>query len=145
MAGSLRMTNISSAWAATWGSSEKPPDRIERMRAGSGTLYLQPDRGHEVVDLRHGSHMVNALVLSRFGDERPIPWRQAPMTQPKHAIALEGAPEHGTVLGPAFGSCEKALHEALGDPPKVREQRQIDVDQGVGRRETLPGRLDAAE
>src|SRR5215813_12442162 len=121
MAGSLSTTNISSACAAICGSSERPPDRIERMRAGSDTLYLQPDRRHELFDLRHGSHMVDALVRARLGDERPVPWRQAPMTQPEHVITLEGAPEHGTVLGPAFGSCEKALHETLGDPPKVRE------------------------
>src|SRR5207249_3093979 len=43
--------------------------------------------------------------------------RQSPVAEPEHAKAIHGAAPHGTILWPALRIHEKALKEALGNPP----------------------------
>jgi hypothetical protein len=67
------------------------------------------------------------------------------MTAQDHSVAVQRAGPHGTILGPALWTFEKALGEALRDPPVVHQNGQVDVNQRVGGREPLPSRGDTAK
>src|SRR5215813_3501481 len=82
-----------------------------RRNAESGaprlTRHLAQERGH----LGRRSQMVNALLESGLGDERPVLGRQVPVAPPEHAIAADRAADHRAPLGPSFGCDEQALEE----------------------------------
>ena len=99
----------------------------------------------ESVNLRRRSQVMNALALPSRGYEFSIFRRQVPMTGPEHAIAADCAAHHWTALGPACRGDKEALQQTLCHPEQVPRQRQIDVDERIGRLEALPGALDAAE
>lgn len=67
------------------------------------------------------------------------------MAEPDHAVAVERTAPNGTVLRPTLRIHEKSLQKALGDPSVVGEQREVDVDQRIGCRETFPGGRHASE
>ena len=67
------------------------------------------------------------------------------MAQPNHAIAIHGAAPQGAIRWPALRIYEQALDEALGNPPAVSQQRQVNVDQRVRHRTPLPGRSNTAK
>ena len=89
--------------------------------------------------------MVDSLGRGLLGDELPIPWRQVAMAEPDHPIAAHGAAPHRALLRPSLGSGELASGETLGDPPVVREERQVDVHERVSRGEALPRGRDTAK
>ena len=88
--------------------------------------------------------MVNPLGRGHVSDKLPVPRRQPAVTTPHHPVAAHRAAPHGAILRPALRVHEEALDEALGDPPVVREKRQVDVHERVGGREPLPGRRGGA-
>src|SRR5215472_5262051 len=67
------------------------------------------------------------------------------MAEPDHPIAAHGAAPHRAVLRPSLRSGELASGETLRDPPVVREERQVDVHERVGRGEALPRGGDTAK
>src|SRR5215472_17654397 len=89
--------------------------------------------------------VVDSLGRGLLGDELPIPWRQVAMAEPDHPIAAHGAAPHRAVLRPSLRSGELASGETLRDPPVVREERQVDVHERVGRGEALPRGGDTAK
>jgi hypothetical protein len=69
---------------------------------------------------------------------------QASMTEPNHPVAVQCAAPHGAILWPALRISKKALHEALCDPPVMRQKGQVDVNERIGCVEPLPCRRDTA-
>ena len=112
-----------------------------RVGANSSNCGFRPYGVQEGADLPHRSQVMDALVGPGLGDELPILGRQVPMTRPKHAIAVDRAAKHRAALGPTFRRHEETLEEALRYPDKVDGQRQVDVDQCICCRETVPGEL----
>jgi hypothetical protein len=62
------------------------------------------------------------------------------MAKPNHPVAIQGALPHWAVLRPALGSLEQARSEAPRDPPVMRHNGQVDVDESVGCGDPLPNR-----
>jgi hypothetical protein len=67
------------------------------------------------------------------------------MTGPKHPVAGQRAAPYGAILWPALRIYEKALDEALCDPPEMRGKGQVNVNERISCREPLPGRRDTAK
>src|SRR6185503_1178301 len=91
------------------------------------------------MDLGRRPQVVNPLRGRGLTDELPIPGSQVTVTEPEHAIAVQGAAPHWTILWPTLRGYEESFDEALGHPPAVRQEREIDVDQRIGYSEPLPG------
>src|SRR5262249_56165283 len=94
--------------------------------------------GEEGADGGGGVEGVDRVGRGLFCDELPVSWRQATVAEPDHPIAAHRAAPHRALLGPSLRGRELAPGEALRDPPVVREERQVDVHERVGRGEALP-------
>src|SRR5579863_1069940 len=89
--------------------------------------------------------MVNPLRSCGTGDELSVSRRQPSVTTPKHLVTVDRALPYRTIFRPALRSYEETRDQALGHPPMMRDERQIDIDQRVGLREPFPGGGDGAK
>ena len=88
---------------------------------------------------------MNPLCSGRLDNKLPVLRREPGVAKPQHLVAAHAAAPDRAVFRPAIRRDEQAGDQALGDPPVVRDEGQIDVNQRVGLGEPLPGRSDTAK
>src|SRR5258708_10884974 len=68
--------------------------------------------------------------------------RQMSITEPNSPVAVQRDAPHGAILWPPPRISKKALHEAICDPPVMRQKGKVDVNERIGCVEPLPRRRD---
>src|SRR5258708_3513584 len=68
--------------------------------------------------------------------------RQMSITEPNSPVAVQRDAPHGAILWPTLRISKKALHEALCDPPVMRQKGKVDVNERIGCVEPVPRRSD---
>src|ERR1700744_4853805 len=84
------------------------------------------------------SEVSDALGRRHVRDELPIPGRQISVATRQDLVTRHCAAPERAVLWPAFRVCKHSLDETLRHAPIVDRKRQIDVDQGISYRASLP-------
>src|SRR5688500_9020909 len=87
---------------------------------------------------------MNAFCRCGIGDKLSVFGSQVTMAEPNHTVRLHTAAPNRTTFGPALWCAKNSLKKSFRYPPVVSRQRQVDVNQRVSRRESLPGGRHAA-